>query len=72
MGSASPIISKGVSESLAGRVSFIDLGGFTCTEVGWDRLEELWFKGAFPPSFLRQDNEQSFEWRLNYISTFLH
>lgn len=70
-GSASPAIIRGVSESLAGRVHIIPMGGFTAAEAGWDRWERLWLQGGLPPSFLRTIPENSFKWRLDYISTFL-
>ena len=52
LGSASLDLVKGVSESLAGRVGFVDLSGFDGTEVGFDRLDTLWLRGGFPESFL--------------------
>ena len=70
-GSASPRITRGVSESLAGRVRFLDLGGFNPEEVGWEGWQALWHKGGFPPSYLKQLPANSFQWRLDYISTFL-
>jgi predicted AAA+ superfamily ATPase len=48
LGSASLDLVKGVSESLAGRVGFVDLSGFDATEVGVDRLDALWLRGGFP------------------------
>jgi predicted AAA+ superfamily ATPase len=50
LGSASLDMVKGVSESLAGRVGFVDLSGFDGTEVGFDRLGILWLRGGFPES----------------------
>ena len=52
LGSASPSLVRGVSESLAGRVSFVDLTGFDLTEVGAARWRRLWWRGGFPLSFL--------------------
>jgi hypothetical protein len=71
LGSASPQLVKGVSESLAGRVAFIDMGGFSCREVGSSRLKDLWIRGGFPNTFLAADEEASVEWRENFIRTFL-
>ncbi len=70
-GSASPRIIKGVSESLAGRVRLIELGGFSIDEVGWDNQSSLWLRGGFPKSYLCEVDENSFQWRLDYISLFL-
>jgi predicted AAA+ superfamily ATPase len=71
LGSASLDLVKGVSESLAGRVGFIDQGGFDATEVGSDRLTTLWLRGGFPESFLRESDEASLHWRQQFIRTFL-
>ena len=71
LGSASPTIVQGVSESLAGRVGFVDLGGFSLSEVGTGNLIALWLRGGFPRSFLASSNLTSFRWRGNFIRTFL-
>ena len=52
LGSASPYLVRGVSESLAGRVEFVELGGFHLGETGAGSLETLWIRGGFPRSFL--------------------
>ncbi|MGO9314898.1 MAG: ATP-binding protein [Syntrophobacteraceae bacterium] len=69
--SASPELVKGASESLAGRVSFVDLGGFSLEEVGADSLPVLWQRGGFPRSFLAASDSASERWRQNFIRTFL-
>ncbi len=71
LGSASPELVKGASESLAGRVSFVDLGGFSLEEVGADSLPLLWQRGGFPRSFLAASDGASERWRQNFIRTFL-
>jgi predicted AAA+ superfamily ATPase len=71
LGSASLQLVKGVSESLAGRIGFVDLGGFQMSEVGADRMERLWIRGGFPNSFLADDNSVSMVWRDNFVRTFL-
>jgi predicted AAA+ superfamily ATPase len=71
LGSASPNLVKGVSESLAGRVGFVDLSGFDGTEVGFDRLDALWLRGGLPESFLSETDEASLHWRQQFIRTFL-
>ena len=71
LGSASLDLVKGVSESLAGRVGFVDLSGFDATEVGFDRLATLWLRGGFPESFLSESDEASLNWRQQFIRTFL-
>jgi predicted AAA+ superfamily ATPase len=71
LGSASTQIVKGVSESLAGRIGFVDLSGFHLAEVGSDQMESLWIRGGFPISFLAEDIIASSDWRSNFIRTFL-
>lgn len=71
LGSASLDLIKGVSESLAGRVGFVDLNGFDGTEVGFDRLDTLWLRGGFPESFLSASDAASLHWRQQFIRTFL-
>lgn len=71
LGSASPSLVKGVSESLAGRVGFVDLSGFTIDEVGVDHQNDLWSRGGFPRSFLAPDEVASATWRTGFVRTFL-
>jgi uncharacterized protein len=71
LGSASPELIRGASESLAGRVQFVDLTGFTLAEVGAGRQDQLWLRGGFPDSFLADDEAASWAWRENFIRTFL-
>ena len=71
LGSASPHLLKGASESLAGRVGFVDLAGFDLSEVGSEHLDRLWMRGGFPRSYLAADEEGSFLWRRDFIRTFL-
>ena len=71
LGSANPAMVKGVSESLAGRVGFVDLSGFSLGEIGANRRETLWSRGGFPRSFLAGGDPTSFTWRQNFIRTFL-
>jgi len=71
LGSASPQLVKGVSESLAGRIGFIDLSVFNLAEVGPQQRDRLWIRGGFPRSFLAEDEEASMAWREDFIRTFL-
>lgn len=71
LGSASPELVRGVTESLAGRVGFVDVPGFSLGEVGSKRLRDLWMRGGFPRAFLAPDNAGSRTWRENFIRTFL-
>ncbi len=71
LGSASPDLVKGASESLAGRVETVQLSGFNVGEVGIDSWEPLWTRGGFPRSFLAANNDNSNAWRRNFVETFL-
>lgn len=71
LGSASPDLIRNSSESLAGRIGFIDLTGFQLNEVGIENLSLLWLRGGFPRSYLADDDPQSYQWRQDFIRTFL-
>ena len=75
LGSASPLLIKNSSETLAGRVSFMELRGFGVKSFEQDEdkldISKLWLRGGFPRSYLAEDIEVSKEWRENFIQTFL-
>ncbi|SPD76518.1 conserved hypothetical protein [uncultured Desulfobacterium sp.] len=71
LGSASPAIVKNVSETLAGRVEFIELSGFDLSETGEDSWKSLWLRGGFPRSFISDSDDDSLAWREGFIKTFL-
>jgi predicted AAA+ superfamily ATPase len=71
LGSASPDLIRGAAESLAGRVAFVQLGGFDVTETGADSAARLWERGGFPRSFLAENDAASYAWRQDFIETFL-
>lgn len=71
LGSASESLLRQSSESLAGRVSFFELSGLTASEVGARHTRALWLRGGFPASFSARSAQDSWEWRGNFIRTFL-
>ena len=71
LGSASPDLTGLSAETLAGRVSFVELAGFSLDDVGGDRLDDLWLRGGLPLSYLAADLATSNRWRDDYITTFL-
>lgn len=71
LGSASPDLVQGVSESLAGRAGFVDLGGLGLRDVDADKTRSLWLRGGFPRSFLARNEPSSLAWRQDFIRTFL-
>ena len=62
---------RGASESLAGRVGFIDMAGFDMREVKPLDAKRLWLRGGFPRSFLARSNGASMQWRQDFVRTFL-
>jgi predicted AAA+ superfamily ATPase len=71
LGSASRDLIRQGAESLAGRIHFVDVAPFGLDEVGADDIDRLWIRGGFPPAFLASSDEASWDWRANYIRTFL-
>ena len=71
LGSASPDVIKNASETLAGRVEFIELSGFDLGEIGVKKWEDLWLRGGFPRSYLADTEEDSLAWREGFVRTFL-
>lgn len=73
LGSASLDLLKQSSESLAGRIVYEELQGFTVLEIpdAPDTISQLWVRGGFPDSFLAQTDADSLEWRLAFIRTYL-
>jgi len=81
LGSASMELLRQSSESLAGRISFVELSPLNLQEVlaadrtedpaGGNQTESLWLKGGFPESYLRADVRASLQWRQDFIQTYL-
>jgi uncharacterized protein len=71
LGSASWEMVKGVSESLAGRIQFVDVSGFSLAETGGESLHQLWFRGGFPQAFLSRSDAEAMEWHEAFGRTFL-
>ena len=71
LGSASKDLLKQSSESLAGRISYLEMTPFTLLELSAKKMESLWLRGGFPRSFLSKNETASVEWRENYTRTFL-
>jgi hypothetical protein len=71
LGSASGELERQSSESLAGRVERMSIGGFTLSEVGAPHQDALWVRGGFPRSFLASTDADSVSWRNQFIQTLL-
>jgi predicted AAA+ superfamily ATPase len=72
LGSASRDLIRQSTESLAGRIAYIDLTPFQLNEVIHTvTLSDLWFRGGFPDSTLADSDADSFDWRHDFIRTFM-
>ena len=73
LGSASPALLRQTSESLAGRIALVDIQPLLVAEVKPDFAETqtLWIRGGFPESYTAGSDADSFQWRRDFIRTFL-
>ncbi|MBZ0153033.1 MAG: ATP-binding protein [Planctomycetes bacterium] len=71
LGSASGDLLQQSAESLAGRVAYLQVSGFTMAEVGAGALDRRWLRGGLPAAFLARNDVASMEWRRQYITTLL-
>lgn len=71
LGSASVDLLKQSGESLAGRISYVELNPFDVLEAGDAHLDRLWVRGGFPSSFLAANDRLSLTWREDFIRTYL-
>ena len=71
LGSASPDLLRQSSESLAGRIAYHELGGFSLDDVGSHRADRLWLRGGFPRSFLARTEREGDEWRRAFVRSFV-
>jgi hypothetical protein len=73
LGSAALDLMRQATESLAGRVAYVELGPFDVGEVpaAAHAVNQLWVRGGFPRSYLAKDDEQSLSWRIDFIRSYL-
>ena len=71
LGSASPNLLRQSSETLAGRITYCELGGLRLAEVGHHRLNRLWLRGGFPEAWLARTNAAASLWLDSFVRTFL-
>ncbi len=71
LGSASGDLLRQTSESLAGRMERLTIGGFSLLELGSEAEEPLWLRGGFPLSYLAANEADSVAWRKSFIQTLL-
>lgn len=71
LGSASIDLLAQSGESLAGRISYLEMGPFNALEIASDDIEHLWIRGGFPDSYLADSDRASQRWRQDFIRTYL-
>lgn len=73
LGSASLELLRQSSESLAGRIAFVELTPVRLDEVAPDRraIDRLWVRGGFPDSLLARSDAASLQWRMAFVRTYL-
>jgi len=71
LGSSAPDLLRQTSESLAGRIARVTMGGFSLADVGLENRERHWLRGGYPLSFLAEGDGQSAAWRRDFAQTFL-
>lgn len=71
LGSASLDLMRQSGESLAGRISYLELGPLQPSEIDSKEIETLWVRGGFPLSFLADTEDLSPQWRRNFIRSYL-
>ncbi|MDO8596381.1 MAG: ATP-binding protein [Sulfuricaulis sp.] len=71
LGSASPALLRQSSESLAGRIEVIEMGGFSLPEVGARNVPRHWLRGGFPLSYTARSLAASAAWRTQFVRSFL-
>ena len=71
LGSASWDLIQGISETLAGRILFVDVSGFSLAEVGPENQDRLWMRGGFPRAWLARSPAEWTRWMESFTRTFL-
>ncbi len=71
LGSASWDLIRGISETLAGRILFVDVSGFSLAEVGPENQDRLWMRGGFPRAWLARSATGWTRWMESFTRTFL-
>lgn len=71
LGSASPELLRQTSETLAGRIGYFELSGFSTTEVADNQMRRLWLRGGLPRSYTMPSHANSYRWRVDFIRAFL-
>jgi predicted AAA+ superfamily ATPase len=71
LGSASAALLKQSSETLAGRISYLELAPLVLTEVGVENIERHWLRGGYPDSYLAHTNQQATRWCADFVTSYV-
>jgi len=71
LGSASPQLLKQSSESLAGRIAYVELTPLNIEELSGESMDDLWLRGGFPDPFLTDSIEIRRDWFNSFITTYV-
>ena len=71
LGSAGPDLLRQSAETLAGRIAYYELPGFSIGEVTARQMRRLWLRGGFPRSFTMRSHADSYRWRVDFVRAFL-
>ncbi len=71
LGSASPELLRQSSETLAGRIEIVELGGLRLADVGASAADRLWLRGGFPLAYTARSGADSLTWRRQFVQTFV-
>lgn len=71
LGSAAPELLRQSSESLAGRIEYVELSGISLKDIQKTEINRHWLRGGFPPALLAASDEDSFTWKKQFVQTFL-
>ncbi|MEM8894867.1 MAG: ATP-binding protein [Bacteroidota bacterium] len=71
LGSASPSLMRKSADSLAGRIAYEEISPFSLEELGQAAQTSLWVKGGFPRAYLAKTSEGSYDWRRQFVKTYV-
>ncbi len=71
LGSASPSLLRKSSDSLAGRIAYLELPPLILNELDATSQNKLWLRGGFPLSFLAKSDNRSHKWRIEFIRSYV-
>lgn len=71
LGSASPVLIRQSSQTLAGRIAYLELSGFNLIELPNENQNILWLRGGFPDAYFASSDDIWMQWLDNFINTYI-